>query len=59
MIRARTRIVLPEHSGLRPELRSRLEQALPHAEIVRTEGTHFVPMERPDLIARLALEHFS
>jgi pimeloyl-ACP methyl ester carboxylesterase len=59
MIRARTRIVLPEHSGLRPELQRRLEQALPHAEIVRTEGTHFVPMEHPDLIGQLALEHFS
>jgi pimeloyl-ACP methyl ester carboxylesterase len=51
MIRARTRIVLPEHSGLRPELQRRLEH--------RTEGTHFVPMEHPDLIGQLALEHFS
>jgi pimeloyl-ACP methyl ester carboxylesterase len=57
-IRARTRIVLPEHSGLRPELQQRLERALPRAEIVRTGGTHFVPMERPDRIAELALELF-
>ena len=27
MIRARTRIVLPEHSGLRPELQRRLAEA--------------------------------
>jgi hypothetical protein len=32
---------------------------MPHAEIVRTEGTHFLPMERPTLIAQLACEHFS
>jgi pimeloyl-ACP methyl ester carboxylesterase len=58
-IRARTRIVLPEHSGLSPELQARLERTMPQAEIVRTEGTHFLPMERPTLIAQLACEHFS
>jgi pimeloyl-ACP methyl ester carboxylesterase len=58
-IRARTRIVLPEHSGLRPELQRRLELTMPRAEIVRTGGTHFVPMERPELIARLARELFA
>jgi hypothetical protein len=32
---------------------------MPRAEIVRTGGTHFVPMERPELIARLARELFA
>jgi pimeloyl-ACP methyl ester carboxylesterase len=53
-IRARTRILVPELTGIRPELQARLRAAMPRAEIVRVPGTHFVPMERPELVVEHA-----
>ena len=49
-IGARVRILVPELTGIRPELQERLRESLPRAEIVRVPGTHFVPLERPDLV---------
>ncbi len=53
-IRTRCRIVVPELTGIRPELLERLAAVMPEAEIVRVPGTHFVPLERPSLIAEEA-----
>lgn len=58
-IRARTRVVIPELSGLRPELRARLAKGLPQAEIVSTPGTHFLALENPDLVLAQAREFFA
>jgi pimeloyl-ACP methyl ester carboxylesterase len=55
-IRARTRILVPELSGIRPELQERLGDAFPRAEIVRVPGTHFIALEQPDLVAEHARE---
>jgi pimeloyl-ACP methyl ester carboxylesterase len=53
-IRARVRIIVPELTGIRPELQERLRKTLPRAEIVRVPGTHFVALERPALVAEEA-----
>jgi pimeloyl-ACP methyl ester carboxylesterase len=58
-IRARTRILLPEMSGLRPELQQRLAAAMPEAQVRRVPGTHFVAMERPDVVAEHARDLFA
>ncbi len=58
-IRARAQVLVPELSGLRPELRARLGQALPDAEILPVPGTHFLPLENPDLVARHARDFFA
>ncbi len=57
-VRARTRVLIPELSGLRPELRARLPRALPHAEIEAVSGTHFLPLENPDLVCGHARDFF-
>jgi pimeloyl-ACP methyl ester carboxylesterase len=57
-IRARTRILIPELSGIRPELQKRLSEVLPSAEIVRVPGTHFIALEQPDIVAEQAREFF-
>ena len=49
-IQARTRILVPELTGIRPELQKRLRESMPSADIVRVPGSHFVVMERPELV---------
>jgi pimeloyl-ACP methyl ester carboxylesterase len=55
-IRARVRILIPKLTGIRPDLQERLRHDMPDAEIVQVPGTHFVVMERPDLIVDHARE---
>ena len=57
-VRARVRILIPELSGIRPELRERLPRALPQVDLVPVPGTHFVPLEQPGLVADRAREFF-
>lgn len=57
-IRARTRVVIPALSGLRPELQARLAKGLPHAELISTPGTHFLALENPDLVLAQARDFF-
>jgi pimeloyl-ACP methyl ester carboxylesterase len=52
------RILIPVLTGIRAELQERLPQALPHAEIVRVDGTHFVALEQPDLVIEQARSFF-
>lgn len=58
-IRARTRVLVPALSGLRPELRARLPKALPQAEIASVPGTHFLALENPDVVISHARDFFA
>ncbi len=57
-VRARTRILIPELTGIRGPFRKRLAETMPTAEIVRVPGTHFLPLERPDIVVEQAREFF-
>jgi len=57
-ITARTRAVIPKATGMRPHLQERLASAIPGVEVVRVPGTHFLPLENPDLVTALAREWF-
>jgi pimeloyl-ACP methyl ester carboxylesterase len=58
-ITARTRAVIPKATGMRPHLQQRLASEVPGIDVVRVPGTHFLPLENPDLTTRLAREWFA
>jgi pimeloyl-ACP methyl ester carboxylesterase len=55
-IAARTRVVIPQATGMRPHLQARLASEIASVDVVRVPGTHFLPLENPDLVVRLARE---
>jgi pimeloyl-ACP methyl ester carboxylesterase len=57
-ITARTRAVIPQATGLRPHLQERLGGAIPGIDVVHVPGTHFLPLENPELVVELAREWF-
>jgi pimeloyl-ACP methyl ester carboxylesterase len=58
-IRARTRVAIPKATGMRPHLQERLAGEVPGIDVERVPGTHFLPLENPDLVVRLAREWFA
>ncbi len=58
-ITARTRAVIPQATGMRPHLQQRLAAEVPGIALVRVPGTHFLPLENPDLVVTLAREWFA
>jgi pimeloyl-ACP methyl ester carboxylesterase len=58
-IRTPTRILIPVLTGIRADLQERLPDALPHAQIERVPGTHFIALEQPDVVIEHARSFFA